>query len=256
MNRIKRIHLLIVAVVLFVGLAVAFFMVLVKPRQKNIADWDKKITDRQKVADQLPQAQAALADAKAQLGSAEAKWQIIMRTKMSHISLADPYRAIFAIYKEIPTYEPQLMAAFARDKRVKLNSRLGFSQYGFTPPPTSLVGRDYPQTLNLSAKSFPDLLSWLRNTESLPRVLELGGSIAISKSSAGISATVPGVIHIYFAELPAVSQSTAPETGTGTPSKAASPSVPGVTKPSASQPKGRPTKPSGDLGFRPTTRKK
>jgi hypothetical protein len=203
MNKIKRIHLLIVAVILFVGLAAAFVTVLVKPRQKKIAILEKNIASEREQADLRPQAEAVLAEARAQRAAAEAQWHLVMRTKMSHISLDDPYRAIFAIYKEIPTYEPQLVAAFAKDKRVKLNSRFGFSQYGFTPPPQTLTGRIYPQSLNLGAKSFPDLLSWLGTTKNLPRVLELGSSITITKAANGINASLPGTVHIYFAELSA-----------------------------------------------------
>jgi F0F1-type ATP synthase membrane subunit b/b' len=100
MNRIRRIHLLIVAVVLFVGIAIAFLMVLVKPLKNNIATLDGNIAQEQAVANRLPQALASLTEAQTKRAAAESKWRMVMQTKMSHISLGDPYRAIFAIYAD------------------------------------------------------------------------------------------------------------------------------------------------------------
>jgi|WetSurMetagenome_2_1015567.scaffolds.fasta_scaffold88451_3 hypothetical protein len=226
LNRIRRLHLLIVAVILMIGIAAAFVMVLVKPRKNEMAVLDKSIAEKKAIADQETAALAALDDAKKQRSAAEGKWNYIMRTKMSQISLADPYTAIFKVYKEIPTYAPQLTDAFNKNKRVTLSSSLGFPQkIGFKPPDPSMRGMEFPQTLTFHAKSFPDLLSRLKTTDTLPRVMALGNSITLTRTGDGINATIPAVFYIYFVENKAAVQ----PSGTGVPANvtSGSPRLPG-----------------------------
>jgi hypothetical protein len=200
-NRVRRLHLLIVAVILMVGIAAAFFMVLVKPRKARIAVLEKSIASEKQEADQEATAQATLEAARSARSEAVSKWNMIKRTKMSQISLVDPYTAIFKIFKETPTYGPQMTAAFAKDKRIILRSNFSFPQrVGFKPPDTTLKGFDYTQNLAFTAKSFPDLLSWLTTTGSLPRVMALGGNLSLKKTPNGIDVSIPAVVTILYAE--------------------------------------------------------
>ncbi len=232
MGRLTRIHVASFALLLLVGIAAASVMMLVKPRQQTIAKLTQRIDEEEKKAAERPRVEAELTRAQAQTAAVRARWQTIMDTKMSHTSLADPYTAMFVLNKEVETYAPQLTAALNSNRDIRFTGQLGFSGVGWTPPSPALAKREFPQGgFALQARNFPALLNWLRNTQSLPRVMQLGNNISLTGPAPWVSVGIPATFYINY------------RTGPGT----AESSPPPAAAPVAGPPQGMPGTPGGGV---------
>lgn len=199
MRRLNRIHLAALALVLIVGIAAAFVMGLMKPRWKSIKELEANIATEEAKAAERPAAEAKLKEAQTDRAASQAKWESIMDTYMSHISLSDPHQAMFEINAEAPTYAPQMIAAIDSNPDVRFTGSLGFTGVGWKPPGPEVGQRVFPQGgFRLRVKDFNALQEWLKNTAKLPRVIALGNRISISGPSPGLEVTIPATIYIYY----------------------------------------------------------
>jgi len=230
MGRLTRIHIGAIALILLAGIAAAFMMVLVKPRRDNISQLSKRIADEQAKAAERPRVQAALARAEREGAAAKGRWEGIMDTKMSCISLKDVHVAMFEINKESDTYAGQVSRALNSNPDIRFVGQLSFPGIGWTPPSQTMERREFPQSsLQIQARAFPALLDWLRNTESLPRVMQLGGNISLSGPSPWIAASIPATFYIYYRDAKATApaeEAAAP--ATGMPGMMGMPGMPGM----------------------------
>jgi hypothetical protein len=198
MRLLNRIHVLAIALIVIVGIAAAFFMGLMKPRQGKINDLTANIATEETKAAERPKVQAKLDKAREDKAAAEARWSAVMDAKMSHISLKDPHKAMFELNAESPTYAPQIISAINSDPGVRFTGSMAFGGVGWSPPSQAMQQRVFNQTISLRVKDFPTLLEWLQQTERLPRIMRLGGSITITGPSPNIDVSIPGTFYIHY----------------------------------------------------------
>ncbi|NIM05645.1 MAG: hypothetical protein GTO55_05505 [Armatimonadetes bacterium] len=210
MAKLNRIHMLAVALVVIVGVAGIFFMALMKPRQDSIKTLEANTAKELEKAAERPQVEASLKAAELEKLQIEARWNEIMDAKMSHISLKDPHQAMFEINAESPTYAKGIIDAINSNPNVRFTGSLGFSGIGWKPPSQSMESRVFRQrNVRLQVQDFPTLLEWLRHTEELPRVMELGDSITINGPSPGLNVAMSATFYIYYRDaLPGATKKT------------------------------------------------
>jgi cell division protein FtsL len=205
MDKLKAIYILIIALILVAGIAAFFLVMVVKPKQKEIGDLNQKIETENLEFAKKASTEKALQVALADKAKAEKQWQDIMSRQMSNLSLEDKNTAIFALWKEFHTYEPELTRAMNADPNVQLKGTLNFMSAwpGWVPVDQSVLRREFPQSFPMHFSSFPKLLEWLQNLNKLPRVIQLSEGITItptpiSGTYAGIDAPFSGVVYIDY----------------------------------------------------------
>jgi len=211
MGRLSRIHVLAVTLVIGVGIAAGFFLGLMKPRMANIKTLEDNIATEEAKAAERPKVETKLKEAQLERAGLEAKWNAIMDAKMSSISLKDPYKAMFEINAESPTYAPQIVSAIDSDPNVRFLSTLNFPGISWQPPSQAMGLRVFPQgSFHLRVKNFGVLLEWLRHTDQLPRVMEIGNTISITGPSPNLDVAFPVTFYIFYRDA---AQLTVPRAG-------------------------------------------
>jgi hypothetical protein len=177
---------------------------VVKPKQKQIGDLNQLIETENLEFAKKAKTKKALEVALADKATAEQQWQGIMDRQMSHVSVKDKHTAIFALWKEFQTYEPDLTRDLNADPEVRFNGGLSFPWIGWQQVDQSSVGRrEFPQNFPMHFSNFPKLLEWLQNLDKLPRIIQLAEGITItatptSGAYGGIDAPLSGVVYIDY----------------------------------------------------------
>lgn len=171
MERLTKQQVLLAGLIAFIIIAVAMFLLLIRPRQKNLSALQSELQQTQQIVNQRPQAEEDLKKAKEEKVKEEAKLAYYEKTKMVPIDLKDRMKAMFVLWTEHNRVLGSKIEDFFRKSGVTLLTPVQIS-----PPPTdpSSIPSDI-YTINLGTyqvmATFPALLDFLRNKmPNFPRV--------------------------------------------------------------------------------------
>jgi len=214
-SRIKRLHIVAVGGVIFIALLVAFALAFLQPTASEIKDLQTQQQQQEQTWRQLPGAVSALGAAQEQLTQSKAAADKFM-ARMPKISL-DPFEAMFDLHREYTSgIGPQIYHFFASRR---------YDVSGISIPASPLQPVDVPPmtsfsmgTFTLQAKSFPSIVTFLRQLKDMP-LPGVVGTVRLSGTSPNLTANLPLTVYMVtqkaFAAAPAPAAAPVPGPGPG-----------------------------------------
>ena len=215
LSRIKRLHIVAVGGVIFIALLVAFALAFLQPTASEIKDLQAQQQQQEQTWRQLPGAVSALGAAQEQLAQNKAAADKFM-ARMPKISL-DPFEAMFDLHREYTSgIGPQIYQFFASRR---------YNVSGITIPASPLQPVDVPPmtsfpmgTFTLQAKSFPSIVTFLRQLKDMP-LPGVVGTVRLGGTSPDLTANLPLTVYMVtqraFTAAAAPAPTTAPMAGPG-----------------------------------------
>jgi hypothetical protein len=229
LSRINRLHIAAAAGVIFVALLAAFWFSFLQPTLKQIADTEAKQAEQEKTWAKLPAKVAALSLAQANLATMKTQAEAFVNS-MPQFS-ADPFEAMFDLHREFTTGTGPALVGFFLSK--------GYPASGIQVPAPPLQPTALPPVLTLpmqnfavTARSFPAVLTLLRELKEMPRLGVISG-VTLSGTSPELRVAMPLTIYIV------TQQALNPAAAAADP--AAAPGIPGA--------RGAPGAPAIKFGF-------
>jgi hypothetical protein len=215
--RFKRIHVLVIGIVVLVVLGVAFGMAFARPRLKEIADTKGAVDGQRATADTMLVELDKLASAQTDFEAKEKQTYHYMG-RMPEIS-TNRYQAMIDLWKEYGAVGGLSMAHYIRSQPgIRLT---GFSMPSapttpLTPIPIILVPiNDFA----VGADNLHDLISFLRSLSGAPRMATVT-NVSISGTSPNLAVMTPLTMYLVTRwALPGPGQTVtvAPAAGTTPP---------------------------------------
>ncbi len=214
LQRISRIQVLIVWLVLTVAVAAVFFIMVINPQRKKIAQTEEAAAAAESAAAGRASAQKALDDAKAAETVVNGKYDKILRDRMPKLDFSDPIASTIRMW-DFADEEQRLMDRWFASTGARV-SGYSFPTWGTAMPasfPDPNMTMMPPQNWNLTVecKSFPDFLNWLLKLPKAPRFLVMGAVTIGGPREAGqpLIAQVPVTLYEWTGVLPAGAASSA-----------------------------------------------
>lgn len=199
LGRITRVHVLAVGCVVFVGVGLAFTMLVMQPRLKELRSTRQQVNGQKAAAAGLERKLEELAAAQAAYVDAKRKFEAIL-AKQPPLSTSDPIQAAFDLWREFgpgPTSTGTILwRHFARR---------GYDISGITvpqpplPPYTPPPVISWSLNLGLRARSFGEVLRFLRTTEEIPRLMLISSVNGISGHPPSLQVPLPATVFIITA---------------------------------------------------------
>jgi len=224
LNKVNKLYVLAVGAVLVIAMIAAFMMMAYKPKTEQLAQKQKTRMEKYEAAQGMPQQLVALAKAQAGFELNKAFFNAVL-TKQPKISL-DRIQGMYDLWREFGVNFGPAVFGFMRSR--------GYETSGinvpapsvslFNPVPYLTVGAS---GFTLKAKSFPEVLRFMRDLQQCPRMAMITGNVHISGESPNLTATFPLTFYIF-------TEAARPKTGAaGAPTGPAAPAPGAPGKPGA-----------------------
>jgi len=183
LQRITRIQVAVVWLVLVVAISLLFFFMIIKPQRDRITQTEQAAVAAEEIAKGHKSAEKALADAKAAEAVVNAKYGKIMNDRMPKLDFSDPIASTVRMW-DFADEEQRLMDKWFASTGARV-SGYGFPTWGtampanFPTPPNMPMLPAQNWNLTVEVKDFPTLLDWLLKWPKAPRFMQMG-SITIS----------------------------------------------------------------------------
>lgn len=241
MGKVPTIAIIAVVVVLLIGISVAAFYFLIKPKQKELADLQSQLAEEKKVVEQKAQADADKAAVDAAWLQKQNELAALRDRKSIPISMYMPLVAMTSMWYEYRDDLPRVVTQYLNGQGVTI-------QNGATMPSPSLAPPTVPsngflqvptgQALNLTVQgTLANIEKVYTNLAQLPRIATIG-ALSLSGTGERITATFPMSLYIIVEGAEAVAPPPAAAAGPGAMGgpEAAPPTGPPASAPSG--PKG------------------
>lgn len=210
LQRITRIQVAVVWLVVVVAIALLFVIMLIGPQRKKIQGAELQRDAAQEIAAQRPAAEKALKQAQAAEIEVSEKYQKIMEERMPKLDFSDPIASTIRML-DYTDEEQSLMDRWFASTGARV-SGYGFPQFGASMP-GSFQNPDREQldplnwNLTVEVKDFPELLDWLLKLPKAPRLMVLQSVTIQGPREAGqaLVAQVPVTLYEWTGVLPQVS---------------------------------------------------
>lgn len=210
LQRITRIQVVIVWLVVVVAIALLFVIMFIGPQRKRIQGAEQQRDAAQEVVAQRPAAEKAFKQAQAAETEVTAKYQKIMDERMPKLDFSDPIASTIRML-DYADEEQSLMDRWFASTGARV-SGYGFPQFGASMP-GSFQSPDREQldplnwNLTVEVKDFPALLDWLLKLPKAPRLMVLQSVTIQGPREAGqpLVAQVPVTLYEWTGVLPQAS---------------------------------------------------
>lgn len=228
--KVSRLHVLIGGLVIVVALAVGGGILLIRPKQQELA---KTRSDRMAAEEYAARGPAKLQELeRAKAEKAAVKVQLArFRRKMPSISMKDPKLAMIAMWYEYRDNMGPKIKRFVDSTGNQLNS-LSVPAPQVTPPDpsTSYIAVSL-SNFAITARNFRRLLLFFRKVPQMPRIATIA-NITVNGPSPNLQVSAPMTVHIltkdYTPPAPAAAAPGGAEGGPpGGPPGGAPPPAPG-----------------------------
>jgi len=190
--------------VLLIGLSVAFFFLMIKPKSEELGEVKAKYEQDKAKADTLPQVQAQYQAAVADWMKAQADLSQLMALRSTPISFYTPIPAWIALWQEYRVTMPKIIEKFVRSFGLRIVSGMTMPAPPASPPPPPPGGyMAIPETtVSLVVQgSLQQLERFYRSVGYCPRVMTVSG-LSLSGLGDNITATIPMNFYLLV-ETPA-----------------------------------------------------
>lgn len=222
MGKIPTIAIIAIVVVLIIGISVASFYFLIKPKQQELATLKDKLSQEQAVVAQKSTAEAAKAAVTAEWLKAHAELTAVSQRKSIPISMYMPLLAMTSMWYEYREDLPAVVTKYITSQGVTIQTGAAMPAPSLTPPTVPANGfLQVPegQTLNLTVKgTMANIEKMYRNLGQLPRIATIG-ALSLSGTGDQLTATFPMTLYIIVegAEVAAPPPAAAAPAGMGGP---------------------------------------
>lgn len=195
MGGLKRIHIVIIGLVLGILLAVGVFFVAIKPMNEQIALVESEIAGYESKAAQRASADKALATAQQQQATERIvlqRWEskyMRLGPERAFLSMKDPQKAMILLWKEQANTVGPLITNFIRRSGVRPVSAITIP--GAPVDPNAINPNEYTVPLGQIqvVGSFRNINRFLRSLQNAPRLLRVN-NVELAGQSPNITATV------------------------------------------------------------------
>jgi hypothetical protein len=214
LQRITRIHVAVVWLVVVVAIALLFIIMFIGPQRKAIRGVEEQRDAAAAIAARGPAAERALAEAQAAETEVSAKFQKIMEERMPKLDFYDPIASTIRML-DYPDEELSLMDRWFASTGARV-SGYSFPQFGASMP-GSFQNPDREQldplnwNLTVEVRDFTALLDWLLKLPKAPRLMVLQSVTIQGPREAGqpLVAQVPVTTYEWTGVLPQASAAAA-----------------------------------------------
>ena len=220
MGKVPTIAIVAIAAVLVIGISVAAFYLLIKPKKEALTKLRTDLAAEQAVVDQKAQAEADKAAVDAAWLKAQNELEALRERKSIHISMYMPLLAMTAIWYEYRDELPKAVQKYLEDQGVTIEQGASIPAPPLTPPTVPSTGfMQVPgnSPLNLTVRGTLEQIQRVyQNLAQLPRVATIG-SLSLSGTGRQLTATFPLSLYILVegAEAVAPPPAAAPAGGLG-----------------------------------------
>lgn len=207
LQRITRIQVLGVWVILVAAVALLSFFMLITPRRKAIGSTNDQAAAAEAEAAKKPAAERALEAAKKAEAEVNRTYQKILDTRMPKLDFSDPIPSTVRMW-DFADEEQALMDRWFASTGARV-SGYGFNGWG-TAMPASFPRSDMPQldpqnwNLTVEVRDLPALLDWLLKLPQAPRFMVMQSVTIAGPREAGqpLVASVPVTLYEWTGVLP------------------------------------------------------
>ena len=207
LQRITRIQVLAVWVILVAAVALLFFFMFITPQRKAIGSTNDLAVAAETEAAKRPAAEKALEAAKKAEAEVTVKYQKILDTRMPKLDFSDPIASTVRMW-DFADEEQALMDRWFASTGARV-SGYGFNGWG-TAMPANFPRSDMPQldpqnwNLTVEVRDFPALLDWLLKLPQAPRFMVMQTVTISGPREAGqpLVASVPVTLYEWTGVLP------------------------------------------------------
>lgn len=253
MGKIPTIAIVAIVVVLIIGISVASFYFLIKPKQEELTALKEKLSQEQAIVAQRGTAEAEKAAVDAKWLRAQTELAALRERKSIPISMYMPLLAMTSMWYEYREDLPAVVTKYLTSQGVTIQTGAAMPAPSLAPPTVPSNGfLQVPegQTLNLTvAGTMASIENVYRNLSQLPRIATIG-ALSLSGTGDRLTATFPMSLYIIVEGAEAAAPpppAAAPGGGPpGMPGGASGPSGPGGESASSSEDGGGKKKKGGD----------
>lgn len=248
MGKVPTLAILGIVVVLVIGISVAAFYLLIKPKKEELGKLRADLEAEKAVVAQKAQAEADKAAVEAAWLKAQAELEALRERKSIHISLYQPLLAMTAIWYEYRDELPKAVQTYLEKQGVTIEQGASIPAPPLAPPTVPSSGfMQVPSNapLNLSVRgTLAQIQNVYRNLAQLPRVATIG-ALSLSGTGQQLTATFPLSLYILVEGAEALAPPPAPAAAGPGAAGPAGPSPEGAP-PEAGKPGSGPSDAKGD----------
>lgn len=207
LQRITRIQVAIVWLVLAVGLAALFLLMFIQPQQKRIKQTIEAAEASEAVARQKGSTQRALEEAQKQETLVNSRYEKILNERMPKLDFSDPIASTIRMW-DLGSEEQQLMDRWFASTGARVTGysfpSWGANMPGSFPNATQQMLTPLNWTLTVETKDFSSFMDWLLKLPEAPRFMVMGNPIIQGPRNPGqpLIAQVPVTLYQWTGVLP------------------------------------------------------
>jgi hypothetical protein len=192
LQQFTRVHILAIGCVFFVAIAAIFYFSLMKPQLDTLGQERRRVEDNRLKADRLESGLIQLAQAEEEFLKQRAAYDRLI-ARQPKIDTESSIQAAFDLWREYGNDPNSYGNAMTR-----WMTSMGQFPRGIQVPKPPLPPVAVPPLIaipfsgfGITAKSFPDALSFIRKVHEMPRVTMMGGSVTLRGISPNIGVDFP-----------------------------------------------------------------
>ncbi|MEI6502971.1 MAG: hypothetical protein WCP21_18335, partial [Armatimonadota bacterium] len=199
MGKVPTIAIIGAAMVLIIGISVAAFYFLIKPKQKELADLRGQLKTQLDIVAQKPTAEAQKASVDGAWLKAQTELIAVRQRKSIPISMYMPLLAMTSMWYEYREDLPKVVTAYLNSQGVTIQSGAAMPAPSLAPPNVPASGfLQVPegQVLNLTvAGTLANIERVYANLAQIPRIATIG-ALNLSGTGERLTATFPMTLYI------------------------------------------------------------
>lgn len=199
MGKIPTIAIIAIVAVLLIGMSVAAFYFLIKPKQVELASLKGQLKTEQDKVNEGPKADKDLAAVNQKWLQAQEELAALRERKSIHISMHMPLLAMTALWYEYRDDLPAVLKTYFESQGVEIEQGAAIPAPPVTPPTMPAnwfmpIPSSTPLSFRISG-SLGAIERVYRNLSQLPRIATIG-SLSLSGTGERLSATVPLSLYL------------------------------------------------------------
>jgi hypothetical protein len=202
MQRITRLHVLLVGAGVFVAIALIFTLAFILRTRKDISNAKRRTAESEAQIVPMQTLEKELADVEDKERQVAADYDDIMRTRMPSLEFVEPVSSMMRMLY-FSDEELQLMRDWFADSGAEV-SGLSYPTFGLERPDPNRKVISLPWTLSVTVDDLPALLEWLQKLPEAPRFIDVE-SVAIHgprNPGSPLTATVPVTLYMWMGVEP------------------------------------------------------
>lgn len=220
MGRVPTFVIIIVGVVLILGVSALMMFMMLKPQQALLTDAQTKLNAEKEKAEDLADAETALADVKAEWDVKQADLNALSKARSIPISFAHPAGAMVALWYEYIEDLAPLIERWVESTGCTIETGASFPAPAMTPPtppPNGIMQIPDGQTITLTVSgNLASLERLYRSLDQFDRIVTVNQLVLTAGEGDTLRAQVPFKFYL-LAEVPSSMVAAAPAAGGGGP---------------------------------------